>query len=186
MYVVNVQASPFYCSYARHLAGGVVLQSGQRSSDLGLSVVFNPLLQKDLLAGKIALRLNDEDHAFVANMLAHDRRAIVVQKPQAKAKPVAKKRPTNKPAGEDDLIAGMPRFTPESEQDRKPDALENVEKFMGGIKLPANKQQPAIPTTVAGQQKHGSLASIHASNRALAARSAQARAKAVAAAAGKQ
>lgn len=125
MRIINITAGPMYCTYARQLAGGTILQSGQHSSELGLMMVHTQLLQKDLKAGKIALRLSEEDHAFIANLLAYDRREIKIARPLRKEKPQAIKQ-TAPPA---QLIPNL---------SQNEDKLNDITTFMGGIKLPNN------------------------------------------------
>ena len=131
MRIINVTPGPLYCTYARQLAGGTILQSGQQSSELSLGTIHTPVLQKDLRAGKIALRLSEEDHQFINDLLAYDRREIKIQhtakKVKAGAGGVAKA--ILPPA------SGMPKLT------LGEDKLADITVFMGGIKRPGKDQQ---------------------------------------------
>lgn len=76
MYLVSTTPSKRHLSYASSSSGGKTLGPGDRSPELALATVHNPLMLKDLQAGLIQLRLGDEDIRFLKWLLAETERPI--------------------------------------------------------------------------------------------------------------
>jgi len=90
MRVINVLPDPRHYSYASTGFGGKTLEPGNPSAELPLDKVHHELLWRDVLAGKIQIRLSGEDREFIKQLLAEADRPINVQKPPEKPKPKPK------------------------------------------------------------------------------------------------
>lgn len=101
MRIYSLALQPRHYSYAATASGGRTLPAFSFSPELDLSVVFHPLVQKDLKERKIQIRLSDKDREFISRLLkqADEPLKQAPKKEPPKPKPAAVKPPVKKPDG---------------------------------------------------------------------------------------
>lgn len=119
MRIVNTTNAPLFCSYTTKSGTGRTLVSGQMSADLPFDTLSLPLLWKDIGAGKIAIRLSEEDRKHVERILKADEQPIIIGQLKAKVKEL--KRGRGRPAKVEDnpkpkLAPGTPDWSEQNEK----------------------------------------------------------------------
>ena len=146
MRVVNVTSQPRHFSYASTGDGGRTLKSGEKSPELPLERLFNPLVLRDIEAGTTQLQLSTEDRLFIEKVLAYGEKPIKVKKPAPKPKPVPKPKPPPKPAP----IVVPKKPAVQEWKDISPEALHNGEISLADLqnhnKMPTPVSIPGVPT----------------------------------------
>jgi len=93
MRIVNSMPHPRHISYASSSSGGRTLHAGEIGPELNLSNVFLPILQTDLRANKIQIRLSAEDKQFITFIQAEGDKPLRAVKQITKSKPKPKIKP---------------------------------------------------------------------------------------------
>lgn len=99
MRIINLEANPRFVSFASPTFGGKSIQSGESSAEVPLDRIQIDLFKKELYAGKISIRFNEAELAYLNRLLKlHNTPYNIKQlppepKPVKKVKKVAKAAP---------------------------------------------------------------------------------------------
>jgi len=161
MRIVNSMPHPRHISYASSSFGGRTLNAGEIGPELNLSHVFLPILQKDLRASKIQIRLSDKDKQFITFIQAEGDKPLRVVKQITKPKP----KPKIKPKSISKSMLLQPQVQPKAKakikeiKDINPEELKRGNISLSDLQA-ANENAPGKPvfsgdsTTIDAIAKH--------------------------------
>jgi len=156
MRIVNIMPNPRHMSYASSSSGGKTLKAGEIGPEIPLELIHLPLLQKDMMAGNIQIRLSVEDKVFIERMLVEGDKPLkkvkqaVRQKPKPKPKPKKEPKPSLAPQVVVKPKSGVPVI-----KDIKPDDLKG-----GGVSLSDLQASNTVPGRPTFDGKKSSLDQI--------------------------